>query len=461
MALRDFLARFRRRPPAAARNERAPGESQPGSEGGSRVNAENWARRMYASMDLVDFELRGSILRIRYMDRVDPRVKKIHVRSARSAAKGGLRLKTASGNTRLINHWKQFQRRLHLHRREKLESDLRGFMMEGNLPLQWVVSTERPEVVGAVRMPTETLIPQVDTTGRFIDPARAWKQVNPMTGEELAEFALYQLSMARLTPDNYDDHGSLGRPYLDATRTVWDKLRMTEQDLVIRRRTRAPQRMHHNLPGYEEEQLENYRTDIEQDQAEGNWRDYYTNTEKAKVEPINGDANLDQIADVAHLLDSFFAGAPAPKGLFGYADELNRDILEDLKRDWYDELDSLQDLAGQAYEFGFRLDLLLKGIDPNQWEFGIEFAERHAETLNQRADRALKYQALGVPADMVWESAGLDPAAVRKQREAEADDDDPYPGNDPGRPAPSGAPRVSITPGNERKGDSGTTISTD
>jgi len=459
MALRDFLARFRGRPVAAARDERAAGEPQPGSESGSRVNAENWARRMYASMDLVDFDLRASILRIRYMDRVDPRVKKIHVRSARSAAKGGLRLKTASGNTRLINRWQQFQRRLHLHRREKLESDLRGFMMEGNLPLQWVISTERPEVVGAVRMPTETLIPQVDTTGRLIDPRLAWKQVNPLTGEDLAQFALYQLSIGRLTPDNYDDWGSLGRPYLDATRTVWDKLRMTEQDLVIRRRTRAPQRMHHIQPGMDSEKLTHYKAEVEQDQAEGNWRDYYSNTEKAKVEAVGGDANLDQIADVAHLLDTFFAGAPAPKGLFGYADELNRDILEDLKRDWFDELDSMQDLAGQVYEFGFRLDLLLSGIDPNQWEFSIEFAERHAETLNQRADRALKYQALGVPHDMVWEAAGLDPAAVRRQRDAEQDDLDPFPDNDPGRPAPGTRPRVSITPGNERKGDSGTSIS--
>lgn len=459
MALRDFLARFGGRSTPAAQREKAPGDTQPSSNRGSTVNVENWARRMYASMDLVDFELRGTILRIRYMDRVDPRVKKIHVRSARSAAKGGLRLKTASGNTRLINRWQQFQRRLHLHRREKLESDLRGFLMEGNLPLQWVLSTERPQVVGAVRMPTETLIPLVDTSGRFTDPARAWRQVNPLTGEQLAEFALYQLSMGRLTPDNYDDHGSLGRPYLDSTRGVWDKLRMTEQDLVIRRRTRAPQRTHHNLPGYDREALDSYKSDNEQDQAEGNWRDYYTNTKDARVEPIAGDANLDQIADVVHLLDTFFSGAPAPKGLFGYADKLNRDILEDLKRDWYDELDSIQDLASQNYEFGFRLDLLLAGIDPDQWEFSIEFAERHAESLNQRADRALKYQALGVPNDMTWEAAGLDPAAVRRQREAEEDDRDPFPDNDPGRPAPGTRPRVSITPGNDRKGDSGTTIS--
>jgi hypothetical protein len=457
MGIRQWLARLGANPTATADQQKAPGENQPSTEIGRRPNLENWVRRMYMQADYVDFELRATIMRIRHMDRVDPRVKKVHVRSARSAAKGGLRLNTSSGNTRLIKAWKDFERRLHLHRREKLESDLRGFMMEGNLPIQWVVNTEGPpQVIGAVRMPTETLVPLVDQTGRFTDASRAWRQIDPMSGEQLAHFALYQLTMGRLTPDNYDDHGSLGRPYLDATRTVWQKLKMTEQDLVVRRRTRAPQRMHHNLPGVEHEKLKEYQAEVDADIANGNYRDHFTNSKDAKITPLAGDANLDQIADVVHLLDTFFAGAPAPKGLFGYAGDLSRDILEDLKRDWFDELDSIQDLAAFIYEFGFRLDLLLAGINPDAWDFEVQFAERHTETLNQRADRALKYKALGIPKEMVWDAAGLDPAKVRAQREVEAKETDPYPDDEPGR---TGDPRVSITPGNERKGDSGTSIS--
>ncbi|MFW5816843.1 MAG: hypothetical protein ACOCVP_08285 [Wenzhouxiangella sp.] len=440
-----------------APDQKLPGETQPSTETGRRPSVENWMRREMALANYVDFELRATIMRIRYMDRVDPRVKRIHGRTARAAAKGGLRLHTSSGNTRLIKAWKGFERRLHLHRREKVESDLRGFMMEGSLPIQWVLSTEKPQVVGAVRMPTETLVPLVDPTGRFKDPARAWRQINPVTGEYLAHFALYQLTMGRLTPDNFDDWGSLGRPYLDATRVIWNKLRMTEEDLVVRRRSRAPQRMHHNLPGMTEEKLKDYRADVEADQLEGNWRDYYSNTKDAAVSVVGGDANLDQIADVVHLMDTFLSGSPMPKGMLGYFEGLSRDILEDIKRDFFDELDSLQDLAAQLYEFGFRLDLMLAGVDPDAYDFTVGFAERHTETLNQRADRALKYQAIGLPDEMVWEAAGQDPAAVRQQLEVEGKDKDPYPENDPGRPA--SRPRVSITPGNERKGDSGTSIS--
>ena len=440
-----------------APEERLPGENQPSTEVGRRPNVENWMRRELAMANYVDFELRATIQRIRYMDRADPRVKKIHARTARAAAKGGLRIHTSSGNTRLLAAWKAFERRLHLQKREKLESDIRGFMMEGNLPLQWVLDTDEPRVIGAVRMPTETLVPLIDETGRFKDPARAWRQINPVSGEELAHFALYQLTVGRLTPDNYDDWGSLGRPYLDATRAIWNKLRMSEDDLVVRRRTRAPQRMHHNIPGMKREELQAYQAEVEADITEGNWRDFYTNAKDANVSAVGGDADLDKIADVVHLMDTFLSGSPMPKGLLGYFEGLSRDILEDIKRDFHDELDSLQDLAAQLYEFGFRLDLMLQGIDPDAYDFTIRFAEQHAETANQRADRALKYRALGMPDEVVWSTAGQDPAAVRAQLDAEGKDKDPYPDGDPGRPTIR--PRVSITPGNERQGDSGTSIS--
>ena len=66
--------------------------------------------------------------------------------------------------------------------------------------------------------------------------------------------------------------------------------------------------------------------------------DFYAN-HKGGVTGVNGDANLDQINDVVHLLDTFFSGAPAPKGLFGYSEGLSRDILEDLKKDYFEEIE--------------------------------------------------------------------------------------------------------------------------
>lgn len=426
-----------------------------GTETGRRTTDENAMRYLYRQMQ-PDFELRAVILDIRRMDRLDPRIKKIHGRMARTATKGGLRLEGPDAESPTMQRrWKAFERRLGLDRQTKLESDCRGLVMEGNLPMQWVID-DAGHVIAGLRMPTETLQPLVDDAGRFANPQQAYAQYDLALSRKIATFPLWQLTLERLSPDSLDDHGAFGRPYLDATRAAWRMLRMTEEDLVIRRRQRAPLRFAHVLEGANKEELSAYKNEVEFDKrADAICTDFYLN-KKGGVTALQGDANLDQIADVAHLLDTFFAGAPAPKGLFGFTDGLSRDILEDLKRDYYEEIDALQDTVSWVYEQGFRLDLLLSGINPERELPYIRFIERRTETPNQAADRALKYQALGVPPAKCWDVAGLDPAEIEIAVEKERLKGDPYP--NPTDIVPAHAPQVSITPGNARKGESATAI---
>lgn len=441
----------------AADTSRLPNEPVTGSsERGTRATPEASLRYLYRLM-WVDPDVRQTILDIRAMDRSDPRVKRVHGRIARDAIKGGLVFTQTEHSETLYREWEDFARRLQLTRVEKLKSDARGLVMEGNLPLQIVLDTAY-RVVGAIRMPSETILPNVDSSGQFKDVREAHYQVDVMTGTRLAAFPLWQLQLTRFDPDNFDDLGALGRPFLDATRTTWRKLQMTEEDLVIRRRTRAPLRMAHTLEGATVSDLEAYRQAVESDQGQIT-TDYYLNR-KGGVQAVQGDAALDQIADVVHLLDTFFAGAPVPKGLMGYTDGMARDVLDDLKRDYYEEVDGLQDTLSFAYEAAFRLHLLLKGINPDAEAFCIAFAERRTETPNQTADRALKWQALGLPRGLVWEEMGFNAQAVRERIDYEATHYDPYPAPDPAATPPAGGtPRVSITPGNAPKGESGTSIS--
>lgn len=446
-----------------------PGERPAGgSERGSRVQPDDQIKRLYRQF-YVDMDLRQTIIDIRTMDRLDGRVKSIHRRTSRAAAKGGIKLVAPGAPKWLQAEFDSFCKALHLDRRDKLESDIRGLMMEGNLPMQWVLNAQQSGVVSCARMPAETIVPLVGPSGLFDDPAKAYVQRDLYQSKDLATFGLWQLTVARLTPDNYDDFGSLGRPYLDATRAVWRKLVATEEDLVIRRRMRAPLRMVHVLEGAPKEDMDDYRLGVERDQAAGNYRDYYLNR-KGAVTAVQGDAKLSEIADVELLMDSFFAGSPAPKGLFGYAKDLQRDILDDLKADFFDELDALQDNTSWTYQQGFRLHLLLRGRNPDAFEFNVEFAERRTDTPNQRADHALKLQALGLPEQVVWEAAGIDVAAAERAREEQVKKTGVYPGGeggdapggDPANAPPSKTvrPRVNVTPGNGRKGESATTVST-
>ncbi len=433
---------------------RLPNEDAVGStEQGQRATPENALKYTY-SVFWVDPAVRQAILDIREMDRLDGRVRRIHSRIARDAVKGGLVFTQPRGDDKLRRLWNDYVRRLQLAHPEKLKSDARGLAMEGTLPLQWVLDGAA-NVVAGVRMPADTLIPDVDANGRFKDVRRAYVQMDVVTGAELAVFPLWQLTLARFDPDNYDDLGALGRPFLDATRTTWRKLRMTEEDLVIRRRVRAPLRLAHVLEGATTEDLKAYRRENEREQGQIT-TDFYLNR-KGSVTAVQGDANLDQIGDVVHLLDTFFAGSPLPKGLMGYNKDLARDILEDLKRDYYDEIDLIQDTLAYAYTQGFHLDLLLRGINPDPDEFTIKFAERRTETPNQTTDRALKWQAIGLPRGLVWEELGFNAQEIRARLEEEAKDGDPYP--EPGQiAAPGRMPKVSITPGNAPKGESATAV---
>lgn len=429
-------------------NEDAPNNS----ERGRRATPEDSLKYLYRTL-WVDPDVRQTILDIRNMDLLDGRVKRIHGRVARDVVRGGLVFSQAKPNDALKRLWEDFNRRLQLNRPEKLRSDARGLVMEGNLPLQWVMDKQW-NIVSAVRMPSETIIPNVDANGRFIDVTKAYTQMDPVIGTVLAEFPLWQLFLARHDPTNFDDMGALGRPFLDASRATWKKLRMTEEDLVIRRRVRAPLRLAHVLEGADPSTMDKYRGDNERDQHEIT-TDFYLNR-KGSVTAIQGDANLDQIADVVHLLDTFFAGTPLPKGLMGYTDALARDILQDLKQDYYEEVDGLQDTLAFSYAQGFMLNCLLQGVNPDAEDFTVKFAERRTETPTQTTDRGLKLKAMGLPEGMVWEELGYDPATVKARRDAEAKDGNPYP--EPNAIAPTGASRVSITPNNAPKGDSATSI---
>lgn len=427
------------------------------SERGYRSTPENASKYLYRIM-WSDPELRATILDIRRMDREDPRVKKIHRRTATAAVRSGLMLENPDQNKKIQKKWGQFVKRLHLDRKEKLISDARGLMMEGNLMLQWVLDKSMTQVVNGVRMPADTILPIVEANGRFKNTRAAYEQYDLTTGGKLATFPLWQLTHTRLTPDNFDDLGSMGRPYMDATRSIWRKLVMTEQDLVLRRHMRAPKQNVHILENPPDGGMDAYIKRVEANQANGGIDTDFFLQGKGDVKTVQGDASLDQIADINLLIDTFFSGAPAPKGLFGYAGDLNRDILEDLKRDFFEEVDALQDEQAYAYQQGFELQLLLEGISPDNFDFTVKFAERRTETPNQAADRALKYGAAGASQQTLFEIIGLDIETEERRKENEKDKWNPYPS--PNEIGVRDKPEVNITPGNRPKGESGTEIKT-
>lgn len=430
-------------------------------ERGGRLASDVAMQRAMRQQMFVDYERRALVATMREMDMKDGRVKRVHSQTAADVIRGGLVMQTDSEV--LAREWGLFEARLQLNNWEKLKSDVRGLVMEGNLLLQLVLD-DGGNVAAAVRMPSDTMQPLTTLGGRYKDPAAAYEQRDVMSGQALATFAAWQMAVGRLDPDNWDDLGSMGRPMLDGCVSTWRKLVMTEEDLVIRRRVRAPLRLAHVLEGADDTALDNYRKTTEGEKGEIT-TDFYLNR-KGGVQAIQGDATLGDIGDVAHLLSTFFAGSPAPKALFGYTDGVARDVLEDMKRGYYDQVDCLQDVQGGSYAFAFRMHLLFKGIDPGPDDFYLRFATRRTESANQVADLALKYMALGLPDAHIWSEMGLDPQRIRAMKIEQANSNDPYP--NPLKVDANGVPvigggggggnKVSVTPSNARKGESGTAV---
>ncbi len=414
------------------------------TERGYRSTDDSRLRALYQQMQ-PHFDLHQKITDIRMMDQLDGTVKRIHHKTTHSLTKGGLTLENPAKNARLARLWRDYQTVCNLTNRNKLASDARGLVMEGNLVIQFVLDEAKSRVVRAVRMPAETIRTITDQSGQIADAANAYAQYDWLTGKDTTTFALWQMEIARLDPLNFDDLSEPGRPFLDASRKCWRKLDMTFDDMVIRRRERAPMRTAHVLEGADEQTLAMYKAQVENEQHELT-TNYYLN-KKGGVQAVQGDENLDQIKDISLLIDSFFSGTPAPKGLFGFADGLARDILMDMKEEFYDELDILQDLQSWVYAYGFRLHLLLQGINPDAYDYKIKFAERMTETLNQRTDRALKLVSIGASRHTAFTTAGLDAHAEATLI-----------ANQPALPATQATPTVKITPNNAPKGDSATNI---
>lgn len=236
--------------------------------------------------------------------------------------------------------------------------------------------------IKAIRMiPPAIMKRNEDEYGEFPDVTRAFSEIDPQD----------TLYYSTIIPENAQKHfplwainhmrwkyrgGLYGTSQYISIRKLSKQNLTSDDDMVVRRKTRAPQRRVHSIgnkdkPG-DQSVVKEYKKEHRDAIVNGKYQpvtDYYNNG-LGDVKNLDGDGNLDKIKDVVFLYNKENIGTGVPKGLVGFAEDINRDVLENQKEELYEMIEDIRTLLeyGDGGPFsGLRaiveLELLLNGID--------------------------------------------------------------------------------------------------
>ncbi|MDC0763505.1 portal protein [Brevibacillus sp. AG] len=371
---------------------------------------------------------RRAVLRdVEQMLHDDPLIDETNARIARKAVRGGILVTvTGSGNhskNRAVKTGDKAGRGAHLAnraqdvidsfiKRTKIEATavewISRLIADGDLFLNVVVKQGPQPFVEAIRrVPPAIMKRNEDQFGQFVDLSRAFSEIDPSHGlyflTTVPETAVRHFPLWAINHIRWKYRGGLyGTSQYMSIRKLSNQNRTADDDMVIRRKTRAPLRRVHSIgtkdnPG-DETTIKQYKAEHRDTIENGRYKpttDYYHNG-IGDVKNLEGDGNLDKIGDVEYLFNKENAGTLIPKGLIGFSENINRDVLDDQKDEYYDTIEDIRSLLeyGDGGPFsGLRsiidFELLLHGIDVEATglSYDISFnplrTEKPQEVLNR------------------------------------------------------------------------------
>lgn len=254
------------------------------------------------------------------------------------------------------------------------------------------------DIVNVSRKPTLEMYRWSDDFDQFYDPARAfyWTEQPVIMNRPPADatfLAEWQVIHAR---SEHDEGSRYGTPIFESARKAYKRMTEGELDIAIRRKTRAGMKYIHALEDASEADIEAYkaRNRATLNEPFAAIADFFSN-KRTSITAIQGDAQLADIADVMHHINTFLISSPVPASLIGYGQDLNRDVLDEQSSEYDDEKESLSDwVAEQIVGPLIERQWLLKGIWPDGLTWSIEWASKKALTPEAFAEAARALAAL-------------------------------------------------------------------
>ncbi len=360
----------------------------------------------------LSYRLRGERERLALIDRcnemydTDPRAEAVIDTLARDIVQNGFTLQCAA-NPRVVEIGSALVQRLKLF--NVLDDWLRETFIDGDSFFESGVS-DAMQIEEVTRKPVLGMNRFTDRLDHFVDPARAFWYSDTLYSlnidappRDALWFPQWQIIHARWKKRTSKRYG---RPLFASAVGAWKRVTEGELNMSVRRMTRSGLRYHHHVEG-DATAIEEYkrvnRTALDNPLAA--IADFYSNTANG-ITVVQGDAHLQEIADVVHHLETWWTASPVPMVLVGYGKDLNRDVLEQKQDQYRNALSQITLWAEmEIVRPLLDLELLLNGVLPAGSPYDLVWkakTETTAADLDKVADAILKLKGLGVPDDLLW-----------------------------------------------------------
>lgn len=265
------------------------------------------------------------------------------------------------------------------------------------------------EIVEFERKPTLNMRRNSDDNGRFPNPDQAFTYVtNPIYltggyGAGAIHFPQFLIVHARY---NHDPNQRYGRPLFNSAVGAWKKVTAGETDISIRRSTRAGMKYNHEFPpGTQTAVIQQYM-ELNKDALDNPLAAVADFFGTVKISAIQGDAQLEKIADVEHFIQTWSASSPVPIELLTGGANLNRDVLSDKKEQYDETTDELRKWEQkQVLNPLYHRQWLLAGILPETVDYSYQWKAKTKVTPVQMlaiVNAAAGLRGLGYDDDQIW-----------------------------------------------------------
>ena len=359
---------------------------------------------------------RSTLKEIRLMCATDPRIDRLLYKLKTDAAFGSFQVVVEDAETKRLKKEAQSiidRTRESIDDKKNMRGWAKGLLRDGDLYLQLIVDAREREVIDAKKLAAEITYSRMTAEGNFPADKKPYYQEHAIvTGQVLRQFEMWEIVHLK-----WDEEGGqpYGKPLFASSRLSTRRLNNGEQDISVRRRLRAGQKLLHTI-GTEDNPAE--ARDIEAYKQQNKdtienpaspAQDYYSNG-LIKIDTITGDESIGDLNDILHHegLLSIVTGVPQSITGGGREAATNLNVIDAQTEDYHRTILDINEVFEAGFRQIFALSFLLKGINPQSLIYTFKWGAKDRDDIDKKIARATNLQKLGFSFETVFSLIGLE-----------------------------------------------------